>query len=621
MLSRHETGSRRLAGLVLLLVAVLYSGTLRNGFHFDDFHSVVHNHHLDRLSNIPSFFVDPSTFSVNPRSAMYRPLLQTSFALDRALFDGSAAGHHAVNVLLHGLSAVVVLLSLRALRLTMPVAAVGALLFAVHPIQSEAVCYISSRSEILAGLFMLLAVLAVLRGSSSVGVGGLVGAGLLSKSVAAMAPVLLLVAQSARWGGEGLRRGWRAAAVALGLAVVYTVVVKGAVGRALLDAPVRDIGAQLWTQSKAHLYYVTLVAMPVHLNVEHQFQVARRIDLEAAMSAAAIGSLALVAWKARRSLPILGQGAAWWFAALLPATIVPLIVLVNEHRLYVASVALFLPIALCWASLHRRQPRWMANGLLAVYTLMLVVGTLGRVETWRSEQTLWADAAAKAPLMLRPHLRLADALDKSGQIEAAEQSYLRAIELRPAHPASRNNLGLLYRRTNRFDEASAQFASLLRASPDNEPARLNLAELELMRGNWQRADAQYDTVLRFSDTGGRAQLRRAQIALRFAGDAESALRHFEAAQRVGAEDVDLQVGRGVALRRLGRTGEALDAYERALEHDPERADVWFNLGNLQVEAGDDEAAAEAFRRVIELQDSELMSRAREQLRSLESKQR
>ena len=125
--------------------------------------------------------------------------------------------------------------------------------------------------------------------------------------------------------------------------------------------------------------------------------------------------------------------------------------------------------------------------------------------------------------MLRPHLRLADALVLDEEYEAAEAAYLRAIALRPSHPASRNNLGLFYRNRGRLDEAQSQFGTLLAVSPDNVPARLNLAEIELQHGRWEAADTHYDSALIYDHTKGRAQVRRGQIELRFRGDAGVAL--------------------------------------------------------------------------------------------------
>jgi tetratricopeptide (TPR) repeat protein len=611
--------------LLVLLVAVVYAASPRNGHHFDDFHSIVNNPHLDDPARIPAFFVDPASFSVNPESAMYRPLLMTTFAVERALFGSGAAAGHLVSLLIHAACGLLMLRLLRTLGAGERAATTAALVFAVHPLNSEAVLYLSSRSELLTALGVLLACVAaagVRREGALLHTGGVLAGqavGLLSKAVAVVTPGLLLMQEglSTGWRRSGVR--WRLVLSSAALSALYVLIVKGAASRALVDEPVRRPLTQLFTQAKAQSYYLWLTAMPARLNVEHQFDVSRTAEPAVLLSVLLIVSLAGAAWWARRALPAALFAAGWWALVLLPTSVVPLIVLVNEHRLYLALAGLLLPLAVCLLSI--RHGRRVAGLLVGAYTILLALLTIDRVPTWRSEATLWADAAAKAPLMLRPHLRLADALDRQGEMAAAEASYLRAVALRPHHVAGRNNLGLLYRRQGRLDDAAGQFEALLAVSPDSEAARLNLADLELQRGDWRRARAHYNTALTHGTTGGRAQARLGQIALRFDGDAATALAAFEAAARAGNDDVDILIGQGIALRALGRDAAAQEAYESALRRAPGRGDIWFNLGNLHAEQGRLAAAADAYRRVLQAaDDADLAHRAQERLQRIDKHQ-
>ena len=623
---------RRFPGLpllLLLLVTVTYSGALRNGFHFDDFHAVVENPHIRDLAQVPSFFLDAGAFSVNPESAMYRPLLLTTFAIDRALFGTDAAGYHAVNVAVHGLATVAVLFWLTAIGLKRSSASVAAMLFAVHPVNSEAVCYVSSRSELLMGLLLLMSTSMYARYRTSSDRGLLLAslaaalASLLAKSVGIVTPAAMALGDHFTGGWRKVCGGWRAY---LGCAVLgggYVFYVRGSAAHALFEAPVRPLVAQLWTQAKAHVYYLQLVSVPVRLNVEHQFDVSKTAEPVALVAILFLLSLGGTAWALRRQLRWMALAAGWWGLTLLPTTLVPLIVLVNEHRLYLASLGVILPLAVCIGQLGRRRLGGrvpMATCALALYTIGLAMLTMQRARVWESELTLWADAAAKSPQMLRPHLRLADALVLDEEYEAAEAAYLRAIALRPSHPASRNNLGLFYRNRGRLDEAQSQFGTLLAVSPDNVPARLNLAEIELQHGRWEAADTHYDSALIYDHTKGRAQVRRGQIELRFRGDAGVALEHFDAGIAAGAsDDADAHVGRGVALRKLGFDDLALDAYRRAIALAPGRSDIWYNVGNLHLARGEIAPAVGAMQRVIDIgDDPDLVQSAVVRIRELES---
>ena len=616
-------------GLLLLLVAGVYAGNLFNGFHLDDFHTIVNNHHIRELSSIPSFFRDPGAFSVNPESAMYRPLLLTTFALDYAFFGYNASGYHAVNVLFHGLTAIAAFSWLVGLGFRHRTSLLAAMIFAVHPINSEAVCYISGRSELLMGMCLLFAVALHARHRAGTvsrwQIASLVAAAgsLLTKSVGIIAPLAAIVCDGFTGGWQRVRDGGRAYLAFGVLGLAYLSFVRGPAAKALFDAPVRSFATQLCTQAKAQVYYLYLVALPARLNVEHQFDVSSTGEAAVVAAMILLVAFAAVAWGLRQHLRWLALAMGWWVLVLVPTTLVPLIVLVNEHRLYLASFGVILPVAICLQSCgirRRLAVAPMATLLPALYTILLALMTMQRTADWQSETTLWADAAIKSPLMLRPHLRLADGLARKGEIEAAEASYLRAIELRPGHVASRNNLGLFYWGLGRLAEAETQFRALLAVSPDNVPARMNLAGLELMRGNWLVADAQYDTALMYDDTGGRAQVRKGQIALKFTNDVSLALGYFDAAIAAGSDqDPDLHVGRGVALRILGLDRSAMAAYQKATAIAPERSDVWHNIGNLYLSLGDYGAALAAFQRVVDIGDDPALVRsARARIGDLQS---
>ena len=617
---------RRTAGraaLIFLLACAPYLSSLGNGFHYDDFHSIVDNPHIRSLANLPEFFTDARSFSVHPDNAMYRPVLLVSYALNYAWAGMEPLGFHLVNVGLHGLNAVLVFLLVLALRQEPMVALSAALLFGVHPLNAESVNYVSSRSELLMAGFFLLACLAYLRFGRRGGwpwyalalVGGLLA--LLTKSVAVVLVGVLALCDWFTHGRRGWALRWRFYVPFVAMDLAYLLLTRPLVGKALL-APVRPLAVQAWTQIKAAVYYLLLAAMPVRLSVEHQFFPAPGFWTAPVVVALLLGAslVALVLWRGSRTLRF---AAVWGVAALLPAAAVPLIVLVNEHRLYLAGVGASLLLARWLHSILGRR-RGVALGILAVYTLALAQISLERSRVWASELSLWQDAAAKAPLMVKPHLRMGDALSERGRPEAAEAAYRRAVALRPEHPGARNNLGRLYLGRGRLAQAEEQFRGLLRVSPDMVAARLNLARLLLQRGDWQEAAAECRRVMDFDDPYATsvARGRLGQIALHYQADPELALEHYDAALALASEPgADLLLGRGVALKALRRSAEAETAYREALRLQPDFADAWYNLGNLYVAAGRLGEAAAAYAEVVKLDaDEHLKSLAIEQLQSL-----
>ena len=632
----HDAGGRRrdderlgiTHAIILVICATgLYIESVGHEFHYDDFHSLVENPHIRSLVNLSDFFVDPTRFSSHSHNAMYRPVLLTTYALNHALDGLDPRGYHLFNVVLHGINCILVWGLVGAITGNPALAFLSACLFAIHPINSEAVNYVSSRSEMLMAGFFMSACLAYLRfaetGRKSWYVIALLSSAvaLLSKSVGIVIPGAWAVIDRAKLG-----RGWRRKIAyylpLLALAIIYLIFTRGVVGKALLT-PVRSLDLQVLTQVKAWVYYFNLIVMPVNLSVEHQFFSA--LGWFEAANVWAILFLLSLAWVLFRSGP-LGWAGAWWALVLAPTALVPLIVLVNEHRLYLAFPAIGLSIAYYLCRL-RSAP--LATFFTVLYFLTLAVLTLQRTAVWEGELSLWGDAAGKGPLMLKPHLRYGDALVKSAAearepdakrklVTAAEAAYLWAVQLRPQHPGARNNLGLLYLNDGRLADAKEQFSGLLEVSPDIAPARLNLARVLLMQKRWREAEQQYLSALEYGDTGGIAHGFLGHIAYTYRDDAERALRYYDQAiQLATSADLNHLVGRGAALAALSRGEEAEEAYRAAIRVNPEHVDAWYNLGNLRRRAGNGPGAREAYERVVAIgTDPTLSALAHENLEQL-----
>ncbi len=634
---------RLFAGGLFVLAVVLYSPALGNGFHYDDFHSIVNNPHVRSLERIGDFFVDPSLFSQNPESAMYRPVLLTSYAFNYLVGELDPTWYHAGNVLLHGVNVALLYGLLLALGMPSAQALVASLMFAVTPLNSETVNYVSSRSELLMASFLLASCLCYVRSTKAEfhrGVWFFISVAsatlaILTKSVAVITVPLWVLCDwlsTGSWHSAwGERRRHHLAM--LGLIGVYLAYSRSVIGKAILS-PIRDLDVQLWTQAKSWVYYLTMLPFPVHLSVERQFVASRNVmDGPVMVAGLMLISLAVVLLVGSRltgkpaTRPSAIHSAATWvrfgvvWAAitLLPSAIVPLIVLVNEHRCYLASAGAATVIAGCLAGLRSRQGP--VTVIVCIWVAVAVCLTVAREEVWKDEVSLWRDATAKGPLMVKPHQRLAVALERAGAVDEAEQFYRKAIELRPAHVSSRNNLGHLLMRAGRSAEAEQQFRVLLGYSPDSIPVRLNLASLLLRQGKWQPAKEEYEAVLRYGDADGFAHGRLGYIALQHQADPARALDYYkQGIALAGSGDRGrLLVGKGAAYRALGQFSEAERSYRQALVADENSVDVWFNLGNVLRDLMRPSDAIEAFRRVVEIEpNGSLAARAKEQIARLEN---
>ena len=262
-------------GALSLALAVVYSNAFTNSFHYDDFHSLVDNPHVRSWSNWSAFFRDPTTFSSMPERAMYRPMVLLSYAFNYYWGAYSTWGYHLVNTVVHLFNALAVYALVYVLGKGSRPALWAALLFALHPLCSEPVNYISSRSESLCALFYMASLLAYIQWRRN-GRGWVLvslvafAAALLAKSVAAVLPAALLLYEIGFYKKLESRRAGFIVGAYGGVLALYIWVARRWLGDSLSE-PVREYGIQWLTQIKALVYYAYLAVVPVHLSVEPAF--------------------------------------------------------------------------------------------------------------------------------------------------------------------------------------------------------------------------------------------------------------------------------------------------------------------------------------------------------------
>jgi protein O-mannosyl-transferase len=550
--------------VLFLLPVVVYSGAMDTPFHYDDFHSIADNPHIRQLQKIPSYFVDPTAFSQSTDNAMYRPLLLSSFALNYALSGDKVWSYHLITLLLHlGCVGMVYGLGRRLLGAEWP-ALMAAALFAIHPINSESINYISSRSEVMGAFFVLLGLWSYDRASkySSLWVCAAFIAGLLSKSIAIVLPALLLIwlvvfkrnlrAEKGLWlglvGGAGL----------------YVLVVWKFLAKATLQSPVRSYGEQVWTQIKAVVFYLKMLTWPSMQSIDHQFLISDSpFDPIAGPSLLLLASLLWVAlyWRQQSQLPLLCF--AFFLVALAPSSLVPLNVLVNEHRLYLPSVAFCWFVAYLWQRARLRGRMWR-HGTLAVVPLVLGMCSLRTYErnaVWQDALSLWGDAAAKAPLMARSHIYLGEAHLAAGQWQTAEIAFRHVVRRDPNFIAAYVHLSELYMKRG----ASSEAVAILERGTQKVAASAEL---------W----------------GELASIHRA------VGAWDKSLSAYEHAVALAPDDLALLNNMGNTYQVLKQPENALALHRRALELDDESPQTWVNLGNAHLMLEEIEEAQKAFER-------------------------
>jgi Flp pilus assembly protein TadD len=484
-----------------------------------------------------------------------------------------------------------------------PALAVTAL-FALHPLHTEAVSYISQRSEALASAFVLGALLLLLDRDEATGpkrVWLLLAAlalhfvGLTAKPVAAPMPALwLLAAAVLPLPAERELPWWRRVAVRLPAALPFLLLSFGTAfsnvkevagsGHAGFDMGFVTPLHYVATQMRAIPIYVRLVLFPLGLNADWYFPFSSSV-LEPGVVAGTVFVAALVAAAlllVRRydgeegDVPAAARLAAfgWLFflGMLSPTTIVPLRDPFVEHRLYLASLGIVLAVTgFVVAAIRRWAParaRPVAMAAALVIAGVLGVSTAARNQVWQSALALWADASQKAPEKPRIWVNYGTALHFAGRYEDAVKAYDRALALGydPTVPIELvvRNTALALVRLRRYDDARTRLVSYLQKAPRDAQTIVILALVEVDTGRLEDAERAARQALALDPRQSRPYQILGQVQER-RNDLQGAYDNFQTAARVDPSDPLPVYSMGRIEEKRGHIAEACNWYARATD--------------------------------------------------------
>jgi hypothetical protein len=538
-----------------LLACARYVNALDNTFGYDDHDTVVANTSLVDLSNVQFLFL----------YSPFRPVINLSYALDRWLWGYRPFGFHLTNVILHAAVAVLLCLLVRRIfedvrpagesrpRGTVlyaapigaePLAFATAAVFAVHPIQTEAVSYISGRSELLCGLWFLAAVVlardAIVFGSRTRAALACV-CGVLSMASKEAGLVLPVIVIGYDWlirpGDDDARRRrlWRifipGSLLVAGGAVYRLVALPHGTDTGTITAALLN----LLTQSIAIWRYLGLLVWPVGQSIMHGVhRVTSLGDPLALVAAAGLVMVVALALAIRQRAPAVAFGLLWFLILLAPSSsFVTLAEGMAEHRVYLASAGIFIAMSAAIAEhLLRRRPaprgvpvEYIAAGILITVLSAL---TVTRNQVWADSVALWTEATAHAQGMWEPHYALADALRESGSCGAAVPEYRKVVEISPSNRDAYVNLGICLAQAGQLDEAKRAFLRVLEIDPAFARGYTNLGALALLEGDAVRARDYYREAIA---QDARSVLARMQLASLY----EHTFRDYHAAARMCGE--------------------------------------------------------------------------------------
>jgi hypothetical protein len=477
------------AALVAALAVAYYGGSLENGFVWDD-----------RLTAAAP--ADLTTILTHRTGSYYRPVVMLSFAADRFLWGTWPAGYHLTNITCHVVVAWLLLYLARAVGLGAGTALAAALIFVGHPVQTEAVTYVSGRTDPLCALFVLLSLHAWRRSRHAVdrfalmsGLAALLA--LLCKEAAVAMPLVMLVR-----GAHPAKRPPPPLVPILCAFLWLTLwAVSGGPG-----LQVSGILERLPAIGVAALTYLRLLSWPSDLHLERFVPVAGWSTATAAglWAALAGGAAALYKVAAHRHVP----GGRLWLAigaaAYAPVSgLVPIYPAIADRSLFMPEHFLYLPLlglaplatGLGASLLERRWTLKAASLLLGAILLVWGVVVVDRNRDYLNEETLFTQTLRYEPPAARVWFNLANLRLAEGKLDEAAELFQAALAREPEDAAAHLNLGITFQRSGRLAEAERQYERAIVLDPGRSEAYRGLATLLARRGEraaarelWEQAE-------------------------------------------------------------------------------------------------------------------------------------
>lgn len=434
---------RRAALAVAAVALLVYLPALRNGYALDDSPIIERNPAAQSVGAALRAFDDPY-WPPEHEAGLWRPIVILSFAADYQLSGGSTTWLHATNTVLHALVSGLVVVAL-APYATASAALAGGLLFAVHPVHVEAVANLVGRAELLAALFLLLAIWCgrAIRERSAAGGATvahemllllLVALALLCKEHAVIALPLLLLDQEALGRGRLRPRMLVLLAVLTGIWLVVRSRAEGGAGFATLAPTFFGLGAagRLATMMPVVLVIARLLIWPFDLSADYHPRVIERLTgltpagVAGLVVLIAAVALAVLCWRRRRtvSVGLLIIGLAW---APTSNLLLPTGIVLAERTLYLSSIGLVMVAAGLFdlAAAHRRA----AMVVIAVVTTLWAARSLTRIPDWRSTRDLVVAGLLTHPESYKVHQSAARVMVRLGDRAAAQREYRTAMAL------------------------------------------------------------------------------------------------------------------------------------------------------------------------------------------------
>ncbi len=556
--------------IIIIAGCAVYAGTLHHPFIWDDEMLITGNAFIKNWSHLTEIFTSDIGAGGGGMYHSFRPLQILTYVIDHSLWRLNTAGYHLTNILLHILTALSIFWLINLLFKDKRLSFFTSLLFVIHPVHTEAVTYISGRSDPLSALFFLLAFIYYIKQLDGKNTGFFLlmsacyALAILSRENAIILPLALLLYHYT----FEKRFTIKLFMPVLVITAIY-VIIRFTLLKHLLLHTVANTGViqRLPGFFAAIFEYIRLLFLPSGLHMEYGLKTFRFADARVFAGLLIAAVLLTIAFRNRKNDRLLFFSILWFFLTLIPVSnIYPVNAYMAEHWLYLPSLGAFMVMSnlLCrmYGNKRLKAPALFLALFLSGWFLFI---TVTQNSYWKDPVTFFERAARYAPESHLIHNNLAGAYVAVNRKDEAIKEYKKALEINPRYAKAYGNLGFLYAGSGKNEEAIKIYNTALEINPKDAVALNNL-------GN-----AFYDL-----------------------GKKNEAVDNYRRATAANPNYSRAFYNLGNAYFTMGMKDESIESLKRAIELDGDFTDAYNNLGMVYKVTGNTAQAIEQFRKTIEL---------------------
>jgi tetratricopeptide (TPR) repeat protein len=496
---------------------LVYLNSFQNQFFWDDDDTIVKNVYIKSWKFLPNYFTENLIAGAGLHSNYWRPLLLFSFSLDYKIWKLFPFGYHLTNTLLHILNAFLIYYLLLLIFKNQKISFLTALIFLLHPLQTEAVTYVTGRGDPLSIFFILISFIFYIFAKEKNQNKFLILSclffilSLLTKETVIFFPALVLFYEILN--REKFKKILINTSPLFFIALIYfilrlTVLNFGQTLNLYGEENIftKNIHYRIFTFLNILLTYYSLYFLPTHLHMERNAPILTTIFHPGVIFSLLILFLIVLVsiYTFKKGNKIFSFGFGWFFISLFPLSniLIPISGLLYEHWLYFPLVGFSLILSY---SIFEILPKLKFNRFLVPISYLLLflflgflsIRTILRNFDWKDPITFY-NQTLKYSETARIHNNLAMAYADKKDFENAIFHYQKAIEISDVYPQTHNNLGNAYKETGQFEKAVEEFEKAIKMDPYFFFAYNNLAGLYLEQKNYDKAIEVYQRYLKIS---------------------------------------------------------------------------------------------------------------------------